>query len=217
MGPSESVAAAGRPDALHRAGGMRLGFVRILEHGRVRFATVRLASVRSAHTARVRSWPRVVRSVAGHRIRSARRGSGSFGFQAGPGFGRAHGSEGTAARVGSVRPRRSPGLAWQSLRARVRSDGVRHGCRRPGPIGPGRADDAAPALTMALWPPGCSRGKAAMPPPEGVQCSLLWEFIQSGQPARTLDRRRPHATDPGGDTQAPLRGRSRLHVPRSRR
>jgi hypothetical protein len=62
-----------------------------------------------------------------------------------------------------------------------------------GPIGPQTAHDTAPALTMAPGSPECSRegGHAAA---GSLQCSRLWESIQSGQLRTNSRRTEPHAT-----------------------
>jgi hypothetical protein len=74
--------------------------------------------------------------------------------------------------------------------ARVRLDAVRHGFRRPGPIEPGKAHDITPALTIAPCSPPDVHGKGGHAAAGGLQCSRLWEFIQSGQQPGSRERHR---------------------------
>ena len=89
-----------------------------------------------------------------------------------------------AARVGFVRPRR----------ARVRSDAMRQGFRRPGPIGPRRAHDTAPALTMAPCSPGMFTGRADLPPLEACSVADYGNLFNQDSQERALDQCRPQAT-----------------------
>ena len=67
--------------------------------------------------------------------------------------------------------------------------------RCSGPIGARGAHDTAPALTIAPCSPPDVHGKDGPAAAGGLQCSRLWESIQSGQP-RTNSRPTAAARDP---------------------
>jgi hypothetical protein len=86
------------------------------------------------------------------------RASGSFGFR---------GNLGLFVRTGH-KVCRASGFVWRAARIGF----VRVPCGKafgaPGPIGPRRAHDTAPALTMAPCPPGLFTGRADVPPRGGL-------------------------------------------------